>query len=258
MRLRDSSKMKKKIMTYLIVVVIIISSIFAGCIENNSSPLNTSSQSTPVLTPKSESTEHQITAKPIMRFTVKKGDDRIVTVTCPDGDTIIHNYTSGNEYICPKSKTVVKAQTHIAIIKEGIVLVPLSSLIRDPSPLGLYFSSTGKFHTKPVIGTDRPQRMEGTRIMTYYLEKDNVSMVWSEESSNIINVSGHVRKLSSEPFREDAMYVTYYDDGPRYKSIFEQSYRYRSYITFVPLKDFVQPFGYEVKQTGDIVTVFSN
>lgn len=243
-------------MVYLIVVVIIISSIFAGCIENNSSPLNTSSQSTPVLTQKSELTKHQITAKAIMRFTVKKGDDRIVTVTCPDGDTINHNYTSGNEYICPESKTVVKAQTHIAIINEGIVLVPLSSLIRDPSPLGLYFSSTGKFGTKTVYGTDHPPRKEGIRIMTYYLEKDNVSIIWSEENNSIINVSGQVRKLSSEPFREYAMYVTYYDDGPRYKSLFEQSYRYVSTVTFVPLKDFVQPFGYKVEQIGDIVTVY--
>lgn len=241
---------KKTILIIGIILLTIV--IFSGCTENNSSHLNTYSLSTPILTPKSMSTEHQIMTKPVMKFTIKKGDDRTVTITCPDGTTISHNYTVGNEYICPINKTVVKAQIDIAIIKEGVVLVPLRSIITGLGPLGLNTVITTDIHTKPVTGSPR---WSGTKISTYHLEKDNVSMTWSEGSNNI-NISGQIQKLSGEPFREDAMYITYYDDGPRYKSMFEQSYRYKSTITFVPLKDFVQPFGYKVEQIGDIVTIY--
>jgi hypothetical protein len=145
----------------------------------------------------------------------------------------------GNEYICPESKTVVKAQIDMAIIKEGVVFAPLRSIRTELESLGLKVAITAEMHSKPVAGSPR---WVSTRISTYYFEKDNISMTWSEGSSNIINVSGQVRKLSSEPFREDAMYVSYYDDGPRYKNMFEQKYIYPSTVTFVPLKDFVQPF----------------
>ena len=264
---------RKNIVSLIAIIAIVAAVIFAGCVEEESdvsvsTPTPTSEEEfvvEPEPTPTLESTSEEesptiINAKPLMSFIIKKGDNRTVTVTCSDcGTTFNHNYTLGNKYICPECKTVIKAQTNIAVIKDGVVFAPLDSIINNLEPFGLKTAQTQTIDAKPVDG----QRWRGTSIVTHYFQNDNVSMMWSEGSNNLIEVNGQVRELTSEPFKEKTKYVAYYGDGPRYKSTIDVSTGVGGgvmscTITFVPLKDFVEPLGYEVKQTDNIVTVFSN
>lgn len=227
----------------LVIVTLVV--MFAGCQSSNVENLiQDTEQESPTKTD----------VKPLISFIIKEGDDRTVTVKCHDGTTFVHNYTMDQRYICPNG-TVVEDQIKIAVIKNGVILVPLTSIISGFQGYGLETRITEVLEEEPVSGSPR---WKGTMVRTYNLQSDKGSITWSEKSSNLIEVNGEIQEIT-KPFKEMAEYVAFYDDEPRYKNtiaIGRGSATVKSAITYVPLKDFVEPLGYKVKQSGNIVAVF--
>lgn len=195
----------------------------------------------------------QDTGKTLISFIIKEGNDRAISIECPGGE-ISHDYTLNRRYICPDG-SVVEDQTRIAVIKGDVAFVPIGSLVGGLQPSGVQSSTTEVLDEEPVgLGPLR----RGTRTMVYSLWNDKASLKWSEATPDLIELGGEVRELSGEPFVEEAQRVAFYDDGPRYETtipVGRGGAVVQSTITFVPLRDFVEPLGYEVKQTEDTVGV---
>ena len=199
-------------------------------------------------------------AKPLISFDAREGEDRTVTVKCSGCGTIFsHAFTLGQMYICPKCKKAFKEQTNIAIIKDGVVFAPLGSIIEGLRPDGVRVSTTQTTDAERVTGRE----FLATIVVTLRFQSNKGWIKWSDNSS-FIEVNGQVQKLSGEPFKEYAERVAFpYGGEPRYEKTIRIStsggelYGYkRITITFVPLKDFVEPLGYKVEQIGNMVTVY--
>lgn len=195
--------------------------------------------------------EGHSSGKPVSSFVIKESDDRMMKIKCDDGITFSHSYTSDHQYIRPDG-TVVQDSKAIAVVKNGSVFVDVAWLIADLEADGI---QVNKVWVSDTTNVNSPVP-KITVFEKYELTHEGTVLKWDWDNPDVIELDGQTTELTGEPFQEYAEHVGYYDQVPRYTedASFMGVY-YKNRIIFVPIKDFVEPFGYRVEISGGIVSV---
>ncbi len=189
----------------------------------------------------------------LISFILKEGDDRMMKIECKDGSTFEHRYTSDRQYICPDG-TVVQESTGIALIVNNVIYVDSGSFLGALWADGVQVDEWYTHHCTPDI-----LHKDCTAWKNYKLSNEGISLIWSWDELDFIELDGQSTKLAGQTFQEYADRVAYYDEGPRYVDrdpfLPFGGETYDNMVVFIPIEDFVEPFGYRVVICDDMVSI---
>jgi hypothetical protein len=142
-------------------------------------------------------------------------------------------------------------------VRDAIPFIPVSRVIRGLQDQGVQTI----IHETIEVVPDGQDTWFGTSVYRYTFTDGTTTLVWATNDTTHCSINGSEQELHGQPFFEYAERVEYLTDRPpRYSSTVPVvtgigSGSRRNTIIYVPVRDFVEPFGFRVRVDAERIVV---